>query len=114
MKIVLFEPEIPPNTGNIARLCASTGIHLNLIEPLGFKLEDRYLKRAGLDYWPHVRMDVWPDWDGWLAAATAENGGTPPRCVLTPGAGSRCSTSPSRRTTVWSSGPRRAACRRRS
>ena len=50
MKIVLFEPEIPPNTGNIARLCASTGIHLNLIEPLGFKLEDRYLKRAGLDY----------------------------------------------------------------
>ena len=83
MKIVLFEPEIPPNTGNIARLCASTGIHLNLIEPLGFKLEDRYLKRAGLDYWPHVRMDVWPDWDSWLAAATAENGGTPPRCVLT-------------------------------
>ena len=77
MKIVLFEPEIPPNTGNIARLCASTGIHLNLIEPLGFKLEDRYLKRAGLDYWPHVRMDVWPDWDSWLAAATAENGGTP-------------------------------------
>ena len=83
MKIVLFEPEIPPNTGNIARLCASTGIHLNLIEPLGFKLEDRYLKRAGLDYWPHVRMDVWPDWDSWLAAATAEKGGTPPRCVLT-------------------------------
>ena len=79
MKIVLFEPEIPPNTGNIARLCASTGIHLNLIEPLGFKLEDRYLKRAGLDYWPHVRMDVWPDWDSWLAAATAENSGTPPR-----------------------------------
>jgi tRNA (cytidine/uridine-2'-O-)-methyltransferase len=109
MKIVLFEPEIPPNTGNIARLCASTGIHLNLIEPLGFKLEDRYLKRAGLDYWPHVRMDVWPDWDSWLAAATAENGGTPPRC-----AGSLCSTSPSRRTTAWSSGPRRAACRRRS
>lgn len=64
-------------------LCASTGIHLNLIEPLGFKLEDRYLKRAGLDYWPHVCMDVWPDWDSWLAAATAENGGTPPRCVLT-------------------------------
>ena len=74
MKIVLFEPEIPPNTGNIARLCASTGIHLNLIEPLGFKLEDRYLKRAGLDYWPHVRTDVWPDWDSWLAAATAALG----------------------------------------
>ena len=49
MKIVLFEPEIPPNTGNIARLCASTGIHLNLIEPLGFKLEDRR-------YTPHLTL----------------------------------------------------------
>ena len=115
MKIVLFEPEIPPNTGNIARLCASTGIHLNLIEPLGFKLEDRYLKRAGLDYWPHVRMDVWPDWDSWLAAATAgERRYAAALCAdLGPG-GSLCSTSPSRRTTAWSSGPRRAACRRRS
>ena len=70
MKIVLFEPEIPPNTGNIARLCASTGIHLNLIEPLGFKLEDRYLKRAGLDYWPHVRM---------MSGRTGTAGWPPPR-----------------------------------
>ena len=52
MQIVLFEPEIPPNTGNIARLCAATDTTLNLIEPLGFKLEDRYLKRAGLDTGP--------------------------------------------------------------
>lgn len=62
MLVVLHEPEIPPNTGNIARLCAAFGVQLHLIEPLGFKLEDRYLKRAGLDYWPHVRMHVWPDW----------------------------------------------------
>ena len=62
MQLVLFEPEIPPNTGNVARLCAATGVPLHLIEPLGFKLENRYLKRAGLDYWPNVDMHVWPDW----------------------------------------------------
>ena len=61
MELVLFEPEIPQNTGNIARLCAATGIRLHLIEPLGFSLEDRYLKRAGLDYWPNVQLRVWPD-----------------------------------------------------
>ena len=56
--IVLFEPEIPPNTGNIIRLCANTGARLHLIEPLGFRLEDRQLRRAGLDYheWAHVRV----------------------------------------------------------
>jgi len=51
MHVVLFQPEIPPNTGNVARLCAAMQVSLHLIEPLGFKLEDRYLKRAGLDYW---------------------------------------------------------------
>ena len=66
MEVVLYEPEIPPNTGNIARLCAVSGTRLHLIEPLGFRLEDRYLKRAGLDYWPHVRMDVWPDYGAFL------------------------------------------------
>ena len=60
MHVVLFQPEIPPNTGNVARLCAAMQVSLHLIEPLGFKLEDRYLKRAGLDYWPHVDMAVWP------------------------------------------------------
>ena len=59
MLVALYEPEIPPNTGNIARLCAGFDIALNLIGPLGFSLESRYLKRAGLDYWPHVRMSVW-------------------------------------------------------
>lgn len=62
MQIVLYEPEIPPNTGTIARLCAATTTRLNLIEPLGFSLDDRYLKRAGLDYWPHVDVRVWPSW----------------------------------------------------
>ena len=69
MHIVLFEPEIPPNTGNIARLCAATGTDLHLIEPLGFSLEDRYLKRAGLDYWPHVKVKVWKNFDSYLAEA---------------------------------------------
>lgn len=68
MRVVLFEPEIPPNTGNIARLCAAFGVELHLVEPLGFKLENRYLKRAGLDYWPHVRLFVWPDWTAFLAS----------------------------------------------
>lgn len=54
--IVLVEPEIPQNTGNIARTCAATGAILHLVKPLGFSLEDRYLKRAGLDYWDRVRL----------------------------------------------------------
>jgi|SRR6185503_8759956 len=62
MHIVLLEPEIPPNTGNVARLCAATGSTLHLIEPLGFELDDRQLKRAGMDYWQHVR---WKRWQGW-------------------------------------------------
>lgn len=66
MRIVLFEPEIPPNTGNIARLCAATKTPLHLIEPLGFKIDDKHLKRAGLDYWPHVDVTVHPDFDDFL------------------------------------------------
>ena len=56
MEISLYEPRIPQNTGSIARICAAFDITLNLIEPLGFKLEDKYLKRAGLDYWPLVKL----------------------------------------------------------
>ncbi|MDD5285555.1 MAG: tRNA (cytidine(34)-2'-O)-methyltransferase [Desulfuromonadaceae bacterium] len=59
--IVLIEPEIPPNTGNIARLCAATGTVLHLVGQLGFSIEDRYLKRAGLDYWEFVTIRQWPD-----------------------------------------------------
>ncbi|MDR1041355.1 MAG: tRNA (cytidine(34)-2'-O)-methyltransferase [Deltaproteobacteria bacterium] len=62
MEIILFEPEIPPNTGNVARLSAGLGIRLNLIEPLGFSIADKDLKRAGLDYWPYVDLRVWGDW----------------------------------------------------
>lgn len=61
--VVLVEPEIPPNTGNIARLCAATGSVLHLVGQLGFSLDDRYLKRAGLDYWPQVTLRTWPDLD---------------------------------------------------
>lgn len=57
--IVLVEPEIPPNTGNIARLCGATGTVLHLVGPLGFSLEDRYLRRAGLDYWPAIDLRRW-------------------------------------------------------
>jgi tRNA (cytidine/uridine-2'-O-)-methyltransferase len=62
MNIVLLEPEIPPNTGNIARLCAATRTTLHLVEPLGFKLDDSQLKRAGLDYWRRVHWHRWPNW----------------------------------------------------
>ena len=56
--IVLVEPEIPPNTGNIARSCAATNSVLHLVEPLGFSIDDKSLKRAGLDYWPFVKLEV--------------------------------------------------------
>ena len=62
MHIVLVEPEIPPNTGNVARLCAATKSSLHLIEPFGFKLDDTRLKRAGMDYWQHVEWHRWPNW----------------------------------------------------
>lgn len=61
LHIVLIEPEIPQNTGNIARTCAATGSELHLVEPLGYRLEDKYLKRAGLDYWPLVKVHVHKD-----------------------------------------------------
>ncbi len=62
MNIVLLEPEIPPNTGNVARLCAATRTTLHLIEPFGFKLDDSHLKRAGMDYWQHVEWKRWANW----------------------------------------------------
>ena len=70
MNIVLVEPEIPPNTGNVARLCAATRSTLHLIEPLGFQLDDKQLKRAGMDYWQQVTWQRWKDW-------TAFNNGIP-------------------------------------
>ena len=66
MHVVLFQPEIPPNTGSIARLCAATLTPLHLIEPLGFKIDDKHLKRAGLDYWEFVDLRVYKSWDDFL------------------------------------------------
>ena len=66
--VILFEPEIPPNTGNVMRLCANLGARLHLVEPLGFRLEDRLLRRAGLDYREWVEVAVHPDLPGCLAS----------------------------------------------
>ena len=66
MHVVLVEPEIPPNTGNVARLCAATKTVLHLIEPFGFKLDDAQLKRAGMDYWQHVEWHRWKNWNAFV------------------------------------------------
>ena len=68
--IVLVEPQIPPNTGNVARLCAATGAALHLVEPLGFRIDDRELKRAGLDYWNNVHVIVHPSFENFMAATS--------------------------------------------
>jgi tRNA (cytidine/uridine-2'-O-)-methyltransferase len=79
--IVLVEPEIPPNTGNIARTCAATGTHLHLVKPLGFDIDDRAVRRAGLDYWPFVKLTVHEGLDAFLA----EYAGAPVYFVSTKG-----------------------------
>lgn len=66
--VVLVEPEIPQNTGNIARTCAATGCRLHLVKPLGFEVSDKYLKRAGLDYWSYVEIFYWDNFEQLLAA----------------------------------------------
>lgn len=66
IELVLVEPEIPQNTGNIARTCVAAGARLNLIEPLGFKIDDRQVKRAGLDYWFDLDLTIWPDLESCL------------------------------------------------
>lgn len=65
-EVVLYQPEIPQNTGNIARTCAALGCGLHLIEPLGFSVEDKYLKRAGMDYWHSVEVTRYPDFDTFM------------------------------------------------
>ena len=72
LHVVLIEPEIPPNTGNICRLCLATGSHLHLVKPLGYSLDDRELKRAGLDYWKDVKVTVWENFEEMRAAQPAE------------------------------------------
>jgi tRNA (cytidine/uridine-2'-O-)-methyltransferase len=61
INIVLVEPQIPPNTGNIGRLCVGSKAHLHIIKPIGFDMTDKYLKRAGMDYWQHLEYSVWDD-----------------------------------------------------
>lgn len=69
LHIVLYQPEIPHNTGAVGRLCLATGARLHLIKPLGFSLEDKYLKRSGLDYWADVDVRVWDSWEDMHTAA---------------------------------------------
>jgi tRNA (cytidine/uridine-2'-O-)-methyltransferase len=76
--VILHQPEIPPNTGNVIRLCANTGARLHLVEPLGFSLDDRQLRRAGLDYHEYAALRVHRSLDEALAAITLSNG-SPPR-----------------------------------
>ena len=73
-RIVLVCPEIPPNTGNIARTCAATGTELHLVEPLGFELSDRYLKRAGLDYWQYVPLTCHASFEAFTQYSQALSG----------------------------------------
>ena len=83
LNIVLIAPEIPQNTGNIGRLCVSTATRLHLIHPLGFSLEESQLRRAGLDYWPHLDLRVHDDWDAFLRACN------PPRMIFASTKGSK-------------------------
>ena len=63
LNVVLVEPEIPPNTGNIGRLCLATGACLHLVKPLGFSIDDKALRRAGLDYWSEVKVTLWDSFE---------------------------------------------------
>ena len=67
LNIVLFEPEIPANTGNIGRTCVATNTRLHLIEPLGFRLDEKSLKRAGMDYWQYIDLNIYENWEDFLA-----------------------------------------------
>lgn len=71
--IVLVEPEIPPNTGNIIRLCANTGMRLHLIEPLGFELDDKRMRRAGLDYHEYAQVQIHPNLEGFITQVKPNN-----------------------------------------
>jgi tRNA (cytidine/uridine-2'-O-)-methyltransferase len=73
MHVVLVEPEIPPNTGNVSRTCAVTGSTLHLVEPLGFSVEDKKLKRAGLDYWHSLKLQMHPDVEQFMQSVESKN-----------------------------------------
>jgi len=73
LTVTLFEPQIPPNTGNIARLCGANGVKLDLVGNLGFDMEDKYLKRAGLDYWNHIDWEHFPNLDNYCKKTFKNN-----------------------------------------
>ncbi len=107
--IVLVEPEIPPNTGNVIRLAANTGARLHLVEPLGFEMSDKQLRRAGLDYHEYASVKVHADFDSLLRVGAARRRTASSRCRRT--ARGRSATSPSRPATGSCSAARRAAWR---
>jgi tRNA (cytidine/uridine-2'-O-)-methyltransferase len=74
LRVVLVHPQIPPNTGNVARTCAATSTELHLVGPLGFEISDRYLKRAGLDYWPYVNLHYHESIDAFRAMYQQQGG----------------------------------------
>jgi tRNA (cytidine/uridine-2'-O-)-methyltransferase len=90
LQVVLVEPEIPPNTGNIIRLCANTGARLHLVEPLGFPLDHAKMRRAGLDYREFCDLSVYPSWTAFCHAQGWHQGGLPAHCwaMTTRGSGS--------------------------
>ncbi|MCO4773757.1 MAG: tRNA (cytidine(34)-2'-O)-methyltransferase [Deltaproteobacteria bacterium] len=90
MHVVLFQPLIPQNTGSVGRLCVGTGARLHLVEPLGFDISEKAVRRAGLDYWKHVDLHVHPDLDACLAAT----GAAPERVFWLSAAASRVYTEP--------------------
>jgi len=73
ISVALYQPQIPPNTGNIARTCAAFNISLNLIKPLGFSIDDKQLKRAGLDYWDHVMLNIYEDYSMFKSSLSLQN-----------------------------------------
>ena len=73
INIVLFQPEIPSNTGNISRTCVGTSTRLHLIKPLGFLLDDKHLKRAGLDYWKNLDLIIWDSFEDFLQKTNSKN-----------------------------------------
>ena len=92
LHVILFRPEIPPNTGNIIRLCANTGAMLHLVRPLGFSLDDRQLKRAGLDYHEYATLRVHDDLDAALADIASTTGAAPRVFALSTRGGARFDT----------------------
>ncbi|WP_045214925.1 tRNA (cytidine(34)-2'-O)-methyltransferase [Desulfonatronovibrio magnus] len=87
MQIVLYQPRIPPNTGSIARLCAATETPLHLVGPLGFSIDDKHLKRAGLDYWPYVEVHEWSNWSAFIENLVPDS-----RLIMTSARKGKCYT----------------------